>query len=249
MNNDLLKYTIRIGDNCLILGQRMSMWCSNGPTLEEDIALSNISLDLFGQANSFYSYAQELNNKQSADDLAFQRNENEFLNFQLVELENNHFGHTIARNLLFDTFQFLFYQKLIESNNQMLSDIAAKSIKEVKYHLRHSSNWLIRLGDGTDESNKKVQESINEIWKYSGELFEIDAIDESMIKEGIGVDVSLIESEWNNMIGNIFTKAKIKKPENIQMVTGGKKGVHTNYLNPLLTEMQYIPRKYPDAKW
>ena len=132
--------------------------------------------------------------------MAFQRNENEFLNFQLVELENNHFGHTIARNLLFDTFQFLFYQKLIESNNQMLSDIAAKSIKEVKYHLRHSSNWLIRLGDGTDESNKKVQESINEIWKYSGELFEIDAIDESMIKEGIGVDVSLIEYEndWIN---------------------------------------------------
>ena len=124
-----------------------------------------------------------------------------------------------------------------------------KSIKEVKYHLRHSNNWLIRLGDGTDESNKKIQESINEIWKYSGELFEIDAIDESMIKEGIGVDVSLIESEWNNMIGDIFTKGKIKKPENIQMVTGGKKGVHTNYLNPLLTEMQYIPRKYPDAKW
>ena len=249
MNNNLLKYTTRIGDNCLILGQRMSMWCSNGPTLEEDIALSNIGLDLFGQATAFYSYAEELNNKHSADDLAFKRNKEEFLNYQLVELENTHFGYTIVRNFLFDTFQFLFYEKLKQSNDQTLSAIAEKSIKEVKYHLRHSKNWLIRLGDGTNESNQKVQNALNNIWQYTGEFFEIDNLDKIMIKEGIGVDTSLFKSEWNKMINNVLEEANLNIPKEVIMQTGGKSGIHTKYLEPLISEMQYLPRKYADAKW
>tara|TARA_B100000902_G_scaffold168150_1_gene162894 strand:- start:833 stop:1582 length:750 start_codon:yes stop_codon:yes gene_type:complete len=249
MNSSLLKYTTRIGDNCLILGQRMSMWCSNGPTLEEDIALANISLDLFGQANGFYLYAEELNKKQTADDLAFKRNAKEFLNYQLVEIENKDFGHTIVRNFLFDTFQFLFYQNLKESKDQTLSDIAHKAIKEVKYHLRHSKNWLLRLGDGTSISNEKVQKSLNIIWQYTGELFEIDEIDKEMIEKGIGIDTTLFKSEWIKTTSDIIKKANLKIPENITMQTGGKKGIHTEHLAPLLTEMQYIPRKYADAKW
>ena len=249
MNNSLLKYTTRIGDNCLILGQRMSMWCSNGPTLEEDIALANISLDLFGQANAFYSYSEELNSKKTADDLAFKRNSTEFLNYQLIELENTDFGYTIVRNFLFDTFQFLFYNKLKESTDQNLSDIAHKSIKEVKYHLRHSKNWLLRLGDGTEESNKKVQNALNNIWQYTGELFEIDEIDKEMIKKGVGVDTLAFRAEWEKMIKEVISAANLKIPKNIVMQTGGKKGIHTKHLETLLNEMQYIPRKYTDAKW
>ena len=248
MNNNLLKYTTRIADNYLILGQRMSMWCSNGPTLEEDIALANISLDLFGQATAFYSYVAELDNI-SADDLAFKRDEVDFLNYQIVELENKDFGYTIVRNFLFDTFNFLFYQKLINSTNQQLSDIATKSIKEVKYHLRHSKNWILRLGDGTEESNKRVQDSLNNIWQYTGELFELDDLDKTMIKEGIGVNTSLLQNEWNKIIEDTLKEANLKKPADITMQTGGKKGIHTKHLSSLLSEMQYIPRKYADAKW
>ena len=153
------------------------------------------------------------------------------------------------RNFLFDTFNFLFYQKLIKSTNQQLSDIATKSIKEVKYHLRHSKNWILRLGDGTEESNKRVQNSLNNIWQYTGEFFEVDNLDKKMIEKGIGVNTSLLQDEWNKMIEDTLKEAKLKKPEDITMQTGGKKGIHTKHLAPLLSEMQYIPRKYSDAKW
>jgi len=158
--SSLFTYTLRIADSSLILGQRMSEWCSNGPTLEEDIAMSNISLDMFGQANGFYQYAAQLDGTKSADELAFIRNEREFFNHQLVEQENGNFGTTMVRNFLHDVFNFLFYTELSKSKDETLSALASKSLKEVKYHLRHSSNWLIRLGDGTGESNTKVQASI-----------------------------------------------------------------------------------------
>ena len=246
---DLLIYTLRIADNSLILGQRMAEWCSKGPTLEEDIAMSNIALDLFGQANGFLLYAAQLDGKKSADDFAFKRNANEFFNYKLMEQENGNFGDTMIRNLLNDTYFFLFYKKLSTSNDQTLSALAKKSIKEIKYHLRHSRNWVVRLGDGTEESNKKVQESLNVLWKFTGEFFEMDDIDVRISKEGIGVNNKDLKSSWDDLINEILEEANLQRPTDIRMETGSKEGHHTKYLTTLLTEMQYLPRKYPNAKW
>ncbi len=247
--NSLLQYTLRIADSSLILGQRMSQWCSNGPTLEEDIAMSNISLDLFGQANGFYEYASQLDGSRSADNLAFMRNEREFFNLQLSEQVNGHFGATIVRNFLHDAFMILFYTELKKSKDETLSALAAKSLKEVKYHLRHSNNWLIRLGDGTQVSNSKVQEALNNLWKYTGELFEMDEIDNEIFNLGIGVDNSKLRNKWDEIINKTLNEAKLNRPKDDYMATGSKKGIHTEHLGFLLAEMQFLPRAYPNAKW
>jgi ring-1,2-phenylacetyl-CoA epoxidase subunit PaaC len=246
---NLFQYTLRIADSSLILGQRMSEWCSKGPTLEEDIALSNISLDLFGQANGFYEYAAQLDGSKSADELAFQRNEREFYNHQLSEQENGNFGTTTVRNFLHDAYYFLFYTNLSTSKDEELAALAAKSLKEVKYHLRHSGNWLIRLGDGTKESNKKAQEALDFLWQYTGELFEMDEIDNEMLKLNIGVDNAKLRIKWDEIINNTLKKAKLNRPKEGYMATGSRKGIHTEYLGFLLAEMQFLPRAYPDAKW
>ena len=247
--SSLFTYTLRIADSSLILGQRMSEWCSRGPTLEEDIAMSNISLDMFGQANGFYQYAAQLDGLKSADELAFKRNEREFFNHQLVEQENGNFGNTIVRNFLHDTFNFLFYTQLANSKDETLSALAMKSIKEVKYHLRHSSNWLIRLGDGTKESNDKTQVALNKLWMYTNEIFEMDTLDIELFNVGIAVDNAALKSDWDNMVNKILTKAKLTRPKDEYMATGGKKGLHTEYLGFILSEMQFLQRAYPDAKW
>ena len=247
--NSLFQYTLRIADSSLILGQRMSEWCSKGPTLEEDIAMSNIGLDLFGQANGFYEYAAQLDGSRSADELAFQRNEREFFNHQLTEQENGNFGTTTVRNFLHDAYNFLFYTQLSESKDETLAAIAAKSLKEVKYHLRHSSNWLIRLGDGTKESNLKAQDALDYLWQYTGELFEMDEIDHEMLDQGIGVDNSKLKKAWDEIIDSTLKKAKLNRPEDGYMASGSKKGIHTEHLGFLLAEMQFLPRAYPDAKW
>ena len=247
--SNLFTYTLRIADSSLILGQRMSEWCSNGPTLEEDIAMSNISLDMFGQANGFYQYAAQLDGTKSADELAFRRNEREFFNHQLVEQENGNFGTTMVRNFLHDVFNFLFYTELSKSKDETLSALASKSLKEVKYHLRHSSNWLIRLGDGTGESNTIVQDALEELWMYTGELFEMDNLDAELLNSGIAVDNSALKSEWDRMVNKTLVKAKLTRPEDAYMATGGKKGLHTEYLGFILSEMQFLQRAYPDAKW
>ena len=247
--SNLFTYTLRIADSSLILGQRMSEWCSNGPTLEEDIAMSNISLDMFGQANGFYQYAAQLDGTKSADELAFRRNEREFFNHQLVEQENGNFGTTMARNFLHDVFNFLFYTELSKSKDETLSALASKSLKEVKYHLRHSRNWLIRLGDGTAESNTKTQVALDELWMYTGELFEMDDLDTKLLNSGIAVDNSSLKSDWDTMVNKTLVKAKLTRPEDAYMATGGKKGLHTEYLGFILSEMQFLQRAYPDAKW
>ena len=249
MNSNLFNYTIRIADTCLILGQRMSEWCSNGPTLEEDIAMSNISLDLFGQANGFYEYASKLDGTKSADMLAFKRNEREFFNYQLVEQINGNFGKTIVRNFLYDAFTLLFYTELSNSKDDTLAALAAKSLKEVKYHLRHSKNWLIRLGDGTSESNQKVQEALEELWQYTGELFEMDEVDNELLKTGTSVDISKLKSKWDEIIDSTLKTAKLNRPKDSYMASGGKKGIHTECLGFLLAEMQFLQRAYPNAKW
>ena len=247
--SSLFTYTLRIADSSLILGQRMSEWCSKAPTLEEDIAMSNISLDMFGQANGFYQYAAQLDGLKSADELAFRRNEREFFNHQLVEQENGNFGNTIVRNFLHDTFNFLFYTQLAHSKDETLSALAIKSLKEVKYHLRHSSNWLVRLGDGTEESNSKTQVALNELWMYTSEMFEMDALDTELFKKGVAIDNSALKSDWDKMVNNTLVEAKLTRPEDEYMATGSKKGLHTEYLGFILSEMQYLQRAYPNAKW
>ena len=246
---DIEKYILRIADTTLILSQRLSEWCSKGPSLEEDIALSNISLDLLGQANGLLEYVSKLNGKISADDYAFKRDEREFYNFQICEIENGHFGDTIIRQFLIDVYFKLYYQELEKSKDETLSALATKSLKEVSYHLRHSSNWVIRLGDGTQESKDKIQKSLNNIWKYTGEFFEMDELDEKMLKEKIGVNNKNLKKDWDKLVDETLNKAKLKKPEDGYMMTGSRKGIHTEMLGKILSEMQYLPRAYPDAKW
>jgi ring-1,2-phenylacetyl-CoA epoxidase subunit PaaC len=247
--SSLFTYTLRIADSSLILGQRMSEWCSRGPTLEEDIAMSNISLDLFGQANGFYEYAAQLDGSKSANELAFRRNEREFFNHQLAEQENGNFGISTVRNFLHDVFNFLFYTQLASGKDETLAALAAKSLKEVRYHLRHSSNWLIRLGDGTKESNTKAQEALELLWQYTAELFEMDEIDSELLNAGIAVNNKALKIEWDEIVNRTLKKAKLNRPEDGYMATGGKKGMHTEYLGFLLAEMQFLQRAYPNAKW
>ena len=245
----LINYTLRIADSMLIIAQRLSEWCSNGPTLEEDIALTNFSLDLFGQANGFLEYAAQLDGKKVADDFAFKRNEHEFFNLQITEQENGHFGDTIVRQFLYSSFFILFYRELSSSKDETLTSLAKKSLKEIKYHLRHCNSWLIRLGDGTKESNIKVQNSLNKIWRFTGEFFEMDDVDIDMSDKGIGVDNASLKSKWDILVDEAFIQAKIIRPKDEKMQTGSKNGKHTKHLAALLNEMQYIPRTYPDAKW
>jgi len=246
---DIEKYILRIADTTLILSQRLSEWCSKGPSLEEDIALSNISLDLLGQANGLLEYVSKLNGEISPDEYAFKRDEREFYNFQICEIENGHFGDTIMRQFLIDIYFKLYYQELEKSKDETLSALATKSLKEVSYHLRHSSNWVIRLGDGTQESKDKIQKSLNNIWKYTGEFFEMDELDKKMLKEKIGVNNKNLKKDWDKLVDETLIKAKLKRPEDGYMMTGSKKGIHTEMLGKILSEMQYLPRAYPDAKW
>ena len=246
---DIEKYILRIADTTLILSQRLSEWCSKGPSLEEDIALSNISLDLLGQANGLLEYVSKLNGDISPDEYAFKRDEREFYNFQICEIQNGHFGDTIIRQFLIDIYFKLYYQDLEKSKDETLSALATKSLKEVSYHLRHSSNWVIRLGDGTQESKDKIQKSLNNIWKYTGEFFEMDELDKKMLKEKIGVNNKNLKKDWDKLVDETLIKAKLKRPEDGYMMTGSRKGIHTEMLGKILSEMQYLPRAYPDAKW
>ena len=247
--NELLTYTLRIADRSLILGHRMSEWCSKGPTLEEDIAMSNIGLDLLGQANGFYEYASELDGNKSSDDIAFRRNEREFFNHQIVEQENLHFGNTMVRNFLHDVFNYLFYEKLSLSKDKRLADLSIKSLKEVKYHLKHSKSWVIRLGDGTKISNERVQKSLDNLWQYTFEMFEMDELEKKLYKTNIAVNNILLKEEWDKIVDETLKEAKLIRPQDGYKATGGKKGIHTECLGFILAEMQYLQRAYPDAKW
>ena len=246
--NSLLKYVLRISDTSLITGQRIAEWCSKGPTLEEDIALSNIALDLFGQANGFLEYASKIDKNKTADDFAFKRNEREFFNFKLAEQPNGHFGNTIVKLFMLSAYNSIFYSELSNSNDETIAALSAKSLKEVKYHLKYSKNWMIRLGDGTNESNFKVQESLNSLWQFTGEFFESDEIDNEMNSNGTGI-ITSIKERWNIIINNTLKDSKLIRPIEGYMQTGSKKGIHTEHLGHLLSEMQYLQRAYPDAKW
>lgn len=246
----LFEYILRIGDNSLIMGHRMSEWCGHGPILEQDIALINISLDHIGQAKNWLELACVVEgNKRAADDLAYLRDAFDFKNVLLCEQPNGNWGDTLVRGFLFDTFNYYFNKALTQSSNQSIADIANKSLKEISYHKNYSCDWVIRLGDGTEESHQKMQDALNRLWMYTGELFTMDEIDELMLKEKVGIDLSSIKKEWDAVINETLTEATLVRPADGWMQKGGKTGVHTEYLGYILAEMQFLPRAYPDAQW
>ncbi len=249
-NKDLYQYILGIADNSLILGQRLGELCGHGPNLETDIACTNISLDLFGQVRSYYQYAAKLKgDKTTEDDIAFLRKEREYLNVLLVEQPNTNFGYTIARQFLFDVYHYLFLNELQKSHDVMLSAIAKKSIKEVSYHQRFSSDWIKRLGDGTEESKTKIQDAINALWMYTDELFHQTDADKAMVIEHIGVDVTTLKDTYYTSVETILNEATLEVPESKWFQKGGKEGIHTEHLGYLLSDLQYMQRTYPNMEW
>jgi len=251
MNKDfLIKYIYGIADNALILGQRLGELTGHGPTLEVDIALTNISLDLFGQVRSYFQYAAQLSDKEiTEDDIAFLRSEREYLNVLLVEQPNRDFAFVIGKQFLFDHFHFLLLTEMQKSTDQTLVAIAKKSLKEVSYHKRFSSDWVKRLGDGTEESKQKMQTAIDDLWRFTDELFHLTENDEKAIEEGIGVDVSKLKETYYKNVAEILDEATLEVPELKYFQEGGKKGIHSEHMGFLLTDMQYMQRTYPGMKW
>ncbi len=246
----LYKYLLRIGDTSLIAGQRLAEWVSEGPTLEEDIALTNISLDLFGQARAALSYAAEVQGKGATEDsLTYLRSEREYYNTLLSELPNGNFANTIANQFLNDAYLYHFYTALGKSKDEKLAAFAIKSVKEVRYHLRHTGEWVVRLGDGTEESKNKMQSAIDDVWMFTGDLFEMDEVDETLIEMGIGVDLNEIKRSWDTTVNKVLERATITRPEDGYMQTGRLDGQHTEYLGHILSELQYLQRAHPGAEW
>ncbi len=246
----LYNYILGIADNSLILGQRFGELCGHGPSLETDIAGTNISLDLIGQTRSYYQYAAKVSKKDiTEDDIAFLRLEREYRNVLLVEQPNTHFGFTIARQYLFDVYHLLFLNELQHSKDETLAAIAKKGIKEVSYHKRFSGDWIKRLGDGTEESHEKMQEAINGLWRYTDELFEMTEADHEMVASGIGVDLSQLKETYYEELTELLTEATLEIPERKYFSYGGKKGVHSEHMGYLLSDLQYMQRTYPNMQW
>jgi len=261
MKQDSIDYTLHLADDALILGHRNSEWCGHGPVLEQDIAITNISLDLIGQARNFYQYAATLMNGQKVspirgdldgaateDTLAYLRDNREFKNCLLVEQPNGDWAKTILRQFLFSVDQYYLYQELQNSKDEQLAAIAEKSLKEVTYHLRWSSEWVIRLGDGTTESHQRMLNAIDELWMYAGELFLVASYEQA-ISEEIGVDVTLLKPKWEEKVKEIFIEATLPCPDKVFMQTGGKEGKHTEHLGFILAELQFMQRAYPGCEW
>lgn len=240
---------LRLGDNALILGHRVSEWCGHAPVLEEDIALANTALDLLGQTSLWLEYAGEVEGKgRSADDIAFLRDAWDFRNVTLAELPNGDFAQTMARHLAFAGWHELVLQHLTRSADARLAAIAEKGVKEMAYHWRHAAEWTIRLGDGTDESHVRMQAGLAAVWGYTPELFASDAVDEAMLAAGIGADLALIRPEWDARIDAVLAEATLTRPEG-RVRSNGKQGVHSEYLGHILAEMQFLQRAYPGMEW
>ncbi|TNE35491.1 MAG: phenylacetate-CoA oxygenase subunit PaaI [Alphaproteobacteria bacterium] len=246
----LFDYLIRLGDNSLILGQRLAEWSGHAPILEEELALANIGLDLIGQARMLLTYAGEVEGKgRDEDRLAYHRDSSDWRNLLLVEQPNGDFAKTMARQFFFDHFQYLQYEALSRSTDERLAGIAAKSLKEISYHRRHSSDWVIRLGDGTKESHDRMQKAIEELWGFLPEMFDMDAVDDAMLAAGIGDDVASLRDEFDMAIEKVLREATLDRPEDSWSVRGSREGRHSEHLGYLLAEMQFLQRAYPDAKW
>lgn len=246
----LVEYLLRLGDDRLILGHRMSEWTGHGPILEEDIATANIALDLIGQAAQFLKLAGELEGKgRNEDALAYFRDGTQFRNCLLVELPKGDFGFTMLRQLLFDAHSVLLLDELTRAPHAGLAAIAAKALKESKYHLRHSSEWVVRLGDGTAESHARVQASLDTLWRYTAELFSSDDIDAAVAKDGIRVDNAGLKSRWDAMVDDVLKRATLTRPVDGPTQRGGRRGRHTEHIGHLLATMQSVARAHPGATW
>ncbi len=245
MQKHLINYLLHLADTTLILAQRNAEWCGHGPILEQDIAITNISLDLLGQSRNFYQYAASvIGNNATEDSLAYLRTEREFKNYLLVELPKGDWAQTILRQFLFSQFQYLLFEQLQTNKDEQIAAITTKALKEIKYHLRWSKEWVLRLGDGTNESHKRMMNAIDELWSYTGEMFEPEVYEME-----IAFDITSLKQEWIKSVATVFEESNLLMPEKTFMQTGGKKGLHTEHFGLIISELQYMQRTYPNAQW
>jgi len=251
--NVLFEYLLRLGDDRLVLGHRLSEWCGHGPILEEDIATSNVALDLLGQATMFLRLAGQLEGKgRDEDALAYFREVVEFRNCQLVELPKGDFAFTIARQFLFDVHAVVLLDALSRGTHVQLAAIAAKSLKEAKYHVRHSGEWMLKLGDGTEESHRRLQRAVDDLWRFTPEIFAADDIDRAMLDAGIAPDLAAVKAQWEALVREVTERATLTLPLDVPRAAsarGGRIGAHTEHLGHLLAEMQIVARSHPGATW
>lgn len=251
VENPLAEFIMRLGDDRLVLGHRLSEWCGHGPMLEEDIAMANIALDLIGHAQSLLALAGELEGKgRDADNLAYFRDGVAYRNVLMVELPNGDFAFTMVRQFLFDAYSVLLWDALSRCDHPQLAAIATKSLKEDKYHLRHTSEWVVRLGDGTEESHKRAQAALDQLWRYVGELFDHDAVNDAVAGEAlIAVDHAGIRVLWESMVKDVLMRATLTMPVDQGTRRGGRRGMHTEHLGHMLATMQSVARAHPGATW
>lgn len=248
--NSLYNYTLKLADDTLIMGQRLAEWCGKGPYLEEDIALTNIALDYLGQSNNFYKYAAQLQGEGKTEDgLAFLRVEKEYLNAQLVEMPNEDYAQTILKVYFFCAYQKLLYENLNNSSDEMFSALAQKSLKEVKYHYTHSKTWMNVFAAGTEESLQRLNKALENIWEYTGGLFDETEDEENLFELGIIPSSKALFAEWKSLIKKDFAEFNLEVPESEFMQKGSRKGIHTEYFGYILCELQYMQRTYPDCTW
>ncbi len=245
-----INFLLYLADTALILGQRLGEWCGHGPVLEQDMAMTNISLDYIGRSRLLYQYAASLHNEKTDEDqLAFLRDERNFYNVLLVEQANTDFAFTVARQFFLESFQYPYFTALKDSADPQLAAIAEKTVKETAYHLKWSAEWMIRLGDGTPVSHEKIQTAVNELWSYTGELFMPASYELDMQSSGMAPDLKSIQENWNAKVQLVFNEAGLEKPKDQWMQSGGKAGTHTELLGFILTDMQYMQRSYPHLNW
>ena len=246
----LVAYALRRADDALVLGHRLSEWCGHAPSLEEDMALANIGLDLLGQARSLYAYAAETEAAGNDEDrYAYLRDAPQYRNLLLLEQPNGDFAHTILRQFLYSAFADPYWRAMMHSTDATLSAIAAKSEKESAYHLRHSAEWVVRLGDGTAESHERAQAALDALWQLTGEMFDADAAEQALIAQGVAADPEPLRAAWSATVRDVLGQATLRLPSGTWMQRGGRAGRHTEHLGPMLAEMQHLPRTFPGAAW
>jgi ring-1,2-phenylacetyl-CoA epoxidase subunit PaaC len=246
----LVLYALRRADDALVLGHRLSEWCGHAPVLEEDMALANMGLDLLGQARELYSYAAKVEGKGNDEDrFAYLRDVRQYRNLLLVEQPNGDFARTMVRQFFYSVFADLYWRAMMKSDDTTLAAIAAKSEKESAYHVRHSSEWMVRLGDGTGESHRRAQIAIDDLWAFTGEMFEVDASESALIEAGVAVDPAMLRPQWLRTISDVVGEATLALPKSNWMQQGGRSGRHSEHLGHLLSELQSMQRTFPGATW
>ena len=247
---DVAQYCLRLGDDALVLAQRLCEWAARSPQLEEDVALMNLALDLLGQSRSLLTLAGEREGAgRDEDDLAFLRDEPDFVNAQLMELENGDFGRTMARQLLVAAYSLPLWQALCSSTDAGLAGVAGKAVKEVAYHLDHARSWVVRLGDGTSESHRRMQAGLDEVWPYAFELFESDPLTERLVERGVAADPAALQPIWEATVLDVLAEATLAVPETDWRPSGGRRGTHTESFGYLLAELQHLHRSHPGVTW